>query len=76
LAETGAATAGVDSGNDDFLQWLIGGRLIAARLSMNRTIAPEQSHGDCRSDQRRPCDSHDLPTPDVVVSCCTSGLAR
>src|SRR6267142_6128219 len=59
-----------DAGNDDFLQILIGGRLIAARLRVNCTIATEQSHGDRRSDQRRPCDSHDLPTPDVVVSRC------
>src|SRR5207302_8885429 len=31
-------------------------------------ITPEQCHRDCRPDQRRPCDSHDLPTPNVVVS--------
>ena len=50
-----------DAGHDHFLQRriLIGGRLVATRLCMNYRIAPEQSHGDCRSDQRRPCDSHD-----------------
>src|SRR6202030_93883 len=65
------AQAGANSVYDHLFQvaWL-GARRVAARLRVNCTIATEQSHGDRRSDQRRPCDSHDLPTPDVVVSRC------
>src|SRR5882762_6377137 len=82
LAQTRA-----DAVDDDFLQITrLGRRGTGALLRLNRTIASEQRHRDCRSDQRRPCDSHDLPTPDVVVSRCpfspwpnsrkTLGIAR
>src|SRR6185312_13986766 len=59
----GFAQAGADSVDDDLLKVVrlrIGGS--GALLRLHGGIAPEQCHGDRRTDQRRPCDSHDWLT--------------